>query len=126
MPLQTMKEKNLALQNLEKRRKEASKTKQVDNSSLPAGSAMFYYCRLCNLFIEKLPENHGGSPQRYCNECQELIDAGWNGEKFIEYIFVTCKHCGGTGKSPYIDYYLQRPRTCYDCGGKGTIKKEKE
>ena len=51
--------------------------KQIDNSSLYAGSPMYYYCRSCGHQSDCLPETHWGAPRKLCNECQALQDLGW-------------------------------------------------
>lgn len=48
--------------------------KRVDNSSLYAGSPMYYYCRACMAFITTLPETHLSAPPRYCEYCSDLRD----------------------------------------------------
>jgi hypothetical protein len=50
--------------------------KQVDNSSMPAGSPMVYYCRHCGVHTETLPESHWGRPKTVCNPCKVLDDHG--------------------------------------------------
>lgn len=48
------------------------KLPRVDNSKLPAGSPMYYYCRLCGQTMI-LPELHMEMAPRYCEYC---IDEG--------------------------------------------------
>lgn len=48
---------------------------KVDNSSLRAGSPMFFYCRICGHQSDRLPESYTSSPKMYCTECKELKDA---------------------------------------------------
>ena len=81
MPLETQKEKELALRALDERKREALKQERVDNASLPVGSPMYYYCKFCRLLTDVLPESHVGPPQKYCDECQKLKDAGWDGKE---------------------------------------------
>ncbi len=77
MALTTTKKKASALKALQQRRKENKKIKKVDNSSLYAGSPMYYYCVSCDSLTEVLPECHMSSPKRLCDECQALKDMGW-------------------------------------------------
>jgi hypothetical protein len=62
--------------NTYKERKAANEGKQVDNSSLPAGSPMYYYCRFCGAHTETLSEGHWGRPQTVCDPCKILRDHG--------------------------------------------------
>ena len=55
---------------------EESKEKKTDNSSLPAGAPMYYYCKGCTCLLDVLPEGHWGSPRRYCDPCKVLADHG--------------------------------------------------
>ena len=77
MALATTKGKVFALEALAKRRLENANKKQVDNSSLPAGSPMFFYCKSCNGLADTLPESFVGRPKQLCDECQALKDLGW-------------------------------------------------
>jgi hypothetical protein len=54
---------------------------QIDNSSLYAGSDMYYYCISCGALADQLPETHMSRPKKLCNECQEMKDNGWLNEK---------------------------------------------
>ena len=58
-------------------RKDKNKTKtKVDNSSLRAGSPMYYYCRMCGEEMV-LPEEHREPAPRFCLDClkaQTLVD----------------------------------------------------
>lgn len=59
------------------KRVEENKGKQIDNSSLHAGSPMYYYCRKCGVETDVLPEGwFGGGPKRICNPCKVLEDHG--------------------------------------------------
>lgn len=49
----------------------------VDNASLYAGSAMYYYCRMCGHESDVLPECHFGAPRKLCGACQTMKDMGW-------------------------------------------------
>ncbi len=46
--------------------------KQINNSTLPAGSPMYFYCRICGHQSDVLPESYTSSPKTHCKECQEL------------------------------------------------------
>lgn len=46
--------------------------KQINNSSLYAGSPMYYYCRHCGIHTETLPESHWGKPNTICEPCKAL------------------------------------------------------
>lgn len=59
-----------------KKRKEENKGKQIDNSSLPAGAPMFYYCRFCGAHICTLPEGHTQLISTVCHPCKILRDHG--------------------------------------------------
>lgn len=48
--------------------------KQIDNSSLPAGAPMIYYCRHCGAHTATLSEGHMSRPKTICNPC-EVLDA---------------------------------------------------
>jgi len=47
---------------------------QIDNSSLYAGSPMFYYCRYCGLRSDTLPEGWLSGPKQICEECRKMED----------------------------------------------------
>ena len=51
--------------------------KQINNSSLYAGSPMTYYCKHCRHVSEVLPECHVERPSHVCAECEPLIKNGW-------------------------------------------------
>lgn len=65
----------VALAQFEKRVKENA-GKQVNNSSLPAGSPMFYYCRFCGAHICTLPELHTQFVRDICTPCDALLTHG--------------------------------------------------
>ncbi len=67
--------KEKALEVLAERR--ANKPVRRDNSSLPAGSPMYYYCISCGHLSDCLPESHNCAPSKLCTECQALKDLGW-------------------------------------------------
>jgi hypothetical protein len=59
------------------RERKANPPKQIDNSSLYAGSPMYYYCRMCGHESDVLPEDHYGAPRRLCRACETMKDMGW-------------------------------------------------
>ena len=76
----TKDDKTLALEALKARRKEAKKKGQIDNSSLCAGSSMYYYCQGCGLQSDVLPESWDPrftQPKKLCSACQEMKDKDW-------------------------------------------------
>ncbi|MFA5870430.1 MAG: hypothetical protein WC842_00875 [Candidatus Paceibacterota bacterium] len=73
--LATQKGKKFALEQLEKRRK--NKPEQIDNTSLYAGSPMYFYCKSCGHLADTLPESYISKPKDLCDECQALKDLGW-------------------------------------------------
>jgi transcription elongation factor Elf1 len=75
MGLSTEKGKEFALEALQKRREKNSKKERVNNSSLSAGSPMYFYCPSCGEEIV-VPENYIDRP-KLCEECQALKILGW-------------------------------------------------
>lgn len=67
--------KKAALAALKKRR--ANKPEKVDNSSLPAGAPMYFYCISCGHKSDTLPEGYLGTPHKLCEECRALKELGW-------------------------------------------------
>jgi hypothetical protein len=45
---------------------------RIDNSTLPAGSPMYYYCRECREFLTSLPEEHLAPAPALCEACKRL------------------------------------------------------
>lgn len=66
-----------------KARKKSNYDKQIDNSSLHAGSCMYYYCRKCGEMTDCRSElDFGGGPIcRICSECKYLEEAGYFNSK---------------------------------------------
>jgi hypothetical protein len=46
----------------------------IDNSSLPAGSSMYYYCKACEHQSDVLGECHSEPPEAFCTECRKAIE----------------------------------------------------
>lgn len=67
--------KAVALRALELRR--SNRPSKIDNSTLVAGSPMYYYCISCGWTADVLPESHLCSPRRLCKECDALRVMGW-------------------------------------------------
>ena len=55
-----------------KKRQKAHKGKQIDNSSLPAGSPMYFYCKFCGAPTDTLPESYTCCPKQVCDPCEIL------------------------------------------------------
>jgi hypothetical protein len=71
-PLRTRQD---ALRDLHARRVEAKAKGQIENSSLPAGAPMYFYCKLCGLVSDVLPENYWLSrPSHRCAACARDIE----------------------------------------------------
>lgn len=69
-----MTEKESALLYLAERK--ANPPEQIDNSSLHAGSPMFFYCKICEGTIV-LPESFTCEVPKLCVECNFLKEMGW-------------------------------------------------
>lgn len=63
----------IALEKLAERIK--TKPTPVDNSSLYAGSPMFFYCKVCGHPSDTKDESYVTPPLKYCGPCQELKEA---------------------------------------------------
>jgi hypothetical protein len=48
---------------------------QINNSTLYAGSPMYFYCRLCNWLADVKPESYSDRPRSHYKECEELKKA---------------------------------------------------
>ncbi len=44
---------------------------QINNSSLPAGSPMYFYCRICGHQSDVKGESYTSPPRKYCKDCGE-------------------------------------------------------
>ena len=55
-----------------KKRKAANEGKKIDNSSLYAGSPMYFYCKFCEENTDVLPESYFRQPKTICNPCEIL------------------------------------------------------
>jgi hypothetical protein len=65
----------LALRQFAERR--ATKPVAVDQSSLPAGTDMTFYCRGCGHICDVKAEEYIFPPYVHCSECRGLIAHGW-------------------------------------------------
>ncbi len=63
---------------LRERKRQAEIAGRINNANLRAGSPMYYYCDLCGLLADKLPETHVAIPKQYCAACQEMLDRGYS------------------------------------------------
>jgi hypothetical protein len=61
-----------ALASLEARKAQAKILGKVSNADLHAGSPMYFYCRVCGLETDVLPENYTEKPRTLCTPCKEL------------------------------------------------------
>ena len=120
----TQEQKSLALGALEERKEKARKVKKVNNASLPAGSEMYYYCRICSTLTDVLPEDHVNPPRGYCSDCEKMFEAGFSGRlgKFTEWRTVECANCEGQGN--FGRNYTKKLMICRACYGNGTIRVE--
>lgn len=46
--------------------------KYINNSSLYAGSPMYFYCNHCQHVSDVLPESYTSRPRHICHSCREL------------------------------------------------------
>jgi len=53
---------------------EAHKKGKIDNSRLPAGSPMYFYCIACGLQSDTQPEGYTCRPKRSCDACLKMDD----------------------------------------------------
>ncbi len=59
-------------QTLEERKALAAELGQIRNEDLYAGSPMYYYCRVCGLESDRLPEDWWKTrPKKICGACAE-------------------------------------------------------
>ncbi len=66
----------IAMETFDKRVEE-NKGKQINNSSLPAGAPMYYYCNKCSVLVATKPEGWVfGPPPQHCDPCKMLVDHG--------------------------------------------------
>lgn len=75
MSLATEQGKKFALEALKQRR--ANKPKRIDNSSLYAGSPMYYYCCSCGHLSDVVSEGDYSGYNDLCKECRALKKCGW-------------------------------------------------
>jgi len=55
-------------------KRRASAPERIDNSALPAGSPMIYFCHHCGIHTETLPETHLERPKTCCDGCRYLVN----------------------------------------------------
>lgn len=68
---------NTTLAALEHRQANRPERIRNDTLPLPAGSPMYFYCRVCGHESDVMPENYTSNPRSVCTECQLLVDNGW-------------------------------------------------
>ena len=54
--------------NFKDRKRQNAKLPRVNNATLPAGSPMFYYCRLCGAEMTR-PEDDVEPAPKFCPDC---------------------------------------------------------
>ena len=60
-----------------KRRYQENSGQQIDNSSLYAGSPMYYYCHGCCILVDTKPESWvHNPPPKHCDACKILDEHG--------------------------------------------------
>lgn len=65
--------KDAAVRSFDERRE--NHPEHVDQGTLPAGSPMTFYCRLCGWISDIMPEDYFlSTPRRICSECAGLIE----------------------------------------------------
>lgn len=73
--LATTKGKEFAIKKLKERRK--NPPEKIDNSSLRAGSPMYFHCISCGHIADVFPESYISTPRKLCKECEALKEMGW-------------------------------------------------
>lgn len=58
------------------KRKTENAGKQINNTTLYAGSPMYFYCKHCGVLTDKLPETYVTPPKTCCDDCKELEKLG--------------------------------------------------
>jgi len=76
MSTTSMFDSQLALRTFEERKAANKGKERIDNSSLPAGSPMYFYCKFCGDETDTLPESYIGRPKTTCDPCKVLRDHG--------------------------------------------------
>jgi hypothetical protein len=69
--------KEEAIKQFCRRREHAIKHGQIENSSLPAGYPLYFYCNFCGILLETLPEDYLFRPRRQCSQCKGLSELRW-------------------------------------------------
>lgn len=67
--------KDQALRSFDERRE--NPPEHVDQGTLPVGSPMTFYCRLCGGISDVMPEDYFlGTPRKVCTECTAMVEYG--------------------------------------------------
>ncbi len=74
MPI-TEQGKAAAIKALEERR--SNRPEQIDDSRLPVGAEMHFYCISCGHSAGSMPESYTIDPPKLCNECKAMKDLDW-------------------------------------------------
>ena len=67
--------KTAAISALEKRR--SNRPEKIDDSRLPVGAEMHFYCISCGHLAGTMPESYTSNPPKLCDECKAMKDLGW-------------------------------------------------
>lgn len=74
-----------AIKQFVQRKKYAIENPPIDNSKLPVGSPMYFYCQECGIIVETLPEDYLFPPRNICSQCAGLIEQGWLHQAILYY-----------------------------------------
>lgn len=69
----TAMQKALVIDQLKLRVAKHADDKHICNDVLPAGSPMYYYCKICRAPSGTLPESHTEAAPRHCADCARMF-----------------------------------------------------
>lgn len=69
--------KSKAVEQFVRRKRYAVRIEKIDNAGLHAGAPMYFYCGVCNIPLEVLPEDYLFPPHNMCSQCSGLKAHGW-------------------------------------------------
>lgn len=50
---------------------------RINNTDLPAGSPMYFYCNYCGILCDKVEEEYIFSVYHECSQCRGMMKEGW-------------------------------------------------